>query len=89
MLTVVVRQKVQDLAVWQKSFDAEKTMRETSGATLWSAAHEVAEANTVVIISDWDSLEAARVFMDNARATFAQSGVLSTEVRVFDREIKL
>lgn len=89
MLTVVVRQKVQDLAAWQKSFDASKTMRDTAGATLWSATQDVTDPNTVVIISDWDSLEAARVFMDNARATFAQSGVLSTEVRVFDREIKL
>jgi heme-degrading monooxygenase HmoA len=89
MLTVVVRQKVQDLAVWQKTFDAEKTMRDTAGATLWSATHEVADPNVVVVISDWDSLEAARKFMDSARATFAQSGVLSTDVRVFDSEIKL
>ena len=89
MLTVVVRQKVRDLAVWQKTFDAGKPQRDSGGVKLWSVAHEVAEPNTVVVISDWDSLEAARKFLDNAREMFAKSGVLSTEVRVFDSEIKL
>jgi hypothetical protein len=89
MLTVIIRQKVKDLAVWKSSFAEGAAMRDGVGAKIWSAAHEVDEDNTVVVVSDWPSLESARVFLDNARETFAKSGAVAIEIRVFDSEIKL
>lgn len=89
MPTVIIRQKVKDLSAWKTAFEAGAPMREAAGAKVWSVGHEVAEDNTVVVVSDWPSLEAVRKFLDGARETFAHAGAIAIEVRVFDSEIKL
>lgn len=89
MPIVIVKQKVQDFDVWKKAFDEDATMRAEIGTHIWSAARDINDPNTVVVISDWPTLEAVRLFLDNAKARFARSGVVSGEVRVIEHEIKL
>ena len=89
MPIVIVKQKVKDLDVWKKAFEDGAAMRAEAGCTVWSAAHEIAEPNTIVVVSDWATLEGVRKFLDGAKDMFARSGVVSGEVRVIEHEIKL
>lgn len=78
MIHVLVRHKVSDYTRWKEAFDAHLNTRMHAGETGVRLFQSVDDPREVVVMSDWDSLEQARKFInsDDLKQTMQKAGVV-------------
>jgi len=78
MVHVLVRHKVSDYNRWKEAFDSHLSARKRAGETGFRLFHNVEDAREIFLLSDWQSSEEARKFMDSAdlRDAMQKAGVV-------------
>ncbi|MGA2372015.1 MAG: antibiotic biosynthesis monooxygenase [Candidatus Korobacteraceae bacterium] len=78
MVHVLIRHKVSDYNRWKEGFDAHLSARKRAGETGYHVFHNAEDAREIFVLSDWQSSEAARKFMDSAdlRDAMQKAGVV-------------
>jgi heme-degrading monooxygenase HmoA len=87
MIHVFVRHKISDYNQWKEAFDAHLNTRKRAGETGFRLFHNVEDPREIFLISDWQSTEEARKFMnsDELRDAMQKSGVIGApEVRYLE-----
>lgn len=67
MATLFVRHKVQDFNTWKQAYDAFDTERQTMGVTGHGVYQADGDPNEVTVYHHFDSMDAAKSFVDSAR----------------------
>src|SRR5271157_5191406 len=77
MITVLVHHEVADYPTWKSVFDAALDWRHQHGERSCRIFHSAGNANDLILIFEWESLEQARAFMasDELKARMAKAGV--------------
>ena len=65
MATVAVRHHVKDFNTWRAAYDAHGTVRQQLGCTGDTVLREEQDANQVLIITEWPTLDAAHAFVSD------------------------
>ncbi len=80
MVHVLVRHKVADYNRWKETFDSHLTARKRAGETGCHLFHNLEDPRDVFLLSDWQSAEEARKFMnsDELRDAMKKAGVVGT-----------
>jgi hypothetical protein len=67
MATLFVRHKVADFGSWKRAYDAFDAERQTMGVTGHGVYQAEADPNDVTLYHHFDSMEAAKAFMESPR----------------------
>ncbi len=80
MATMLVQFNVQDFEAWRKVYDANTELRKTNGGISHQVFRDASDANKVIIVNQWDSIENAQAFARSQELRIAQdsSGVIGT-----------
>lgn len=88
MVTVIIQHDVQNFDAWKVGFDNHKPARAAAGVKSHKVGQLAGSPNTVVMISEWESLERFQAFMQNpdlAEAMKAGGVVGLPTVQVIER----
>lgn len=86
--TIINSQKVENFAIWKKSFNAGQTMREKKGIIIKGIFQSVDDENSVTIISEVSNPEMAKtiMFSSSMKEAMEKSGVISTpEIKLLNQ----
>ena len=74
---MLVQHKVEDFAKWKAIFDSALGMRQASGEKSAQILHDAADANSLTLLFEWDSLENAQQYAQNPdlKAAMQEAGV--------------
>lgn len=67
MATLFVRHQVKDFNTWKKEYDSFDTDRREMGVTNHGVFQANGDANDVMVYHEFDTMEAAKHFMESAR----------------------
>ncbi len=67
MILVIVRHKVEDYAQWHKVFTEHGAVRKSHGSKGARVLRNLNDDHEQFVISDWDTMEAARAFVEDPR----------------------
>jgi heme-degrading monooxygenase HmoA len=86
----LIRLNVKDYAAWRTVFDEYASTRRTSGSHGGQLFRSAADPNEVLVLWEWDSLEAARAFFQSAdlRETMQKAGVQGKPEVLFLEEVE-
>jgi heme-degrading monooxygenase HmoA len=65
MVTVIIQHDVQDFATWKQGFDQHQGARAAAGVKSHKVGQLAGAPNTVVLISDWESLDRFQAFIQS------------------------
>jgi heme-degrading monooxygenase HmoA len=65
MVHVLVHHKIADYNRWKTAFDSDLTARKHAGETGFRVFYNAEDAHDIFLLSDWESVEAARKFMNS------------------------
>ena len=79
MAYMIVKNSVKDYDTWKSVFDSKSDLRKSSGEKSHQILREVGDANNLVVVNEWDSLDRAREFAASPelKAAMEQAGVTS------------
>lgn len=89
MATMFTRHPVADYDAWRKVFDARRATRESAGVVSEAVYRAADDPNEVTLVLDFDTIEAARAFPDNAelKAAYQEAGSLGTPAVWFAEKV--
>lgn len=88
MVTVIIQHDVQDFATWKVGFDAHQPARAAAGVLSHTVGQLAGSPNTVVLVSEWASMEKFQAFIQSPdlQEAMAKGGVVSAPtVQVIER----
>jgi quinol monooxygenase YgiN len=89
MATVLVRHKVNDYAKWKTVLDETKPMAKSSGVRSQRVLRNFANPNEVVVINEFDDMNAAQKFAqsDELKKAMERAGVAEAPSVLFLNEV--
>jgi heme-degrading monooxygenase HmoA len=87
MVHVLVHHKVADYGRWKAVFDSDLSARKRAGEIGFRVFHNTEDANDIFLLSDWESADEARKFMNSSelRDRMQRAGVQGApEVRFLE-----
>lgn len=63
MARIIARHKVRNFNEWKKAFGEAKPLRAEAGETAAAIYHIVDDANHVVVVFDWDTMDRAKDYL--------------------------
>lgn len=87
---ILVHHKVTEYAKWKTVFDEHANMRKGGGSKGGWLFQGADDANEIVIVFEWESLDKARAFVgsDDLREAMEKAGVAGPPTIVFMEEIE-
>lgn len=78
MTYMLVKHKVKDFAKWKPEFDQNSSMRKKNGCRGGQLFHESKDANSVIVLLEWDNIDIARRFSesDDLKQVMEKAGVI-------------
>ncbi len=75
---LIIRHKIEDFAKWKPAFDMHGSMRERSGCKGGQLFRESGDANSMVILFEWDNIDNATNFVESAdlKEAMGKAGVI-------------
>jgi quinol monooxygenase YgiN len=77
MVSVFIRHRVSDYAVWRQVFDAYAPQRRAGGEQAYRISHQLGEPNSLCLFFEWDSVENAKRFLasEDLASTMQRAGI--------------
>jgi len=90
MVHVFIRHKVEDYESWKEVFDGALEFGKSKGQMSFRLFRNNEDANEVIVISKWDSLENAKGFMfsDELKQKMKEAGVADEPTIYFLDEVE-
>ena len=87
---ILIHHKVQDYAKWKSVFDEHASTRKSGGSKGGWLFQSADNAEEIVIVFEWDTLENARAFTssDDLRAAMEKAGVAGPPTIVFMEQLE-
>jgi cytochrome oxidase Cu insertion factor (SCO1/SenC/PrrC family) len=76
MVTVFIRHKVKDYAVWKKGYDSTDGLRKSFGISYASVHHADSDPNDVIVVHQFKDLATAQKFMAGLPDLMDEIGVI-------------
>jgi len=89
MANVLMKHRVEDYSAWKRVFDEFIDTRRAGGERSWRIWQTDDDANNLVLLFSWDSIENARAFMASPelKATMENAGVTEPPDVYFMEEV--
>lgn len=86
MAVLMSQQKVKDYAAWESVFMERDGQRQALGQKSFRILREADDANSLVVLMDWDTMENARNYASSPglKEAMANAGVIGAEINYLE-----